>query len=115
MSTVSITDVRVATRTHLLLLDNVIATDWEGDKFEPTSGTEYQSVYLLTGAVASVFLVFAIALIYINIGSLNLAVIAQSFETLPYNIKVLIFYVVQKFSKLQNTKHIYFSNVLKYF
>jgi len=46
--------------------------------------------YLLTGAVASVFLVFAIVLIYINIGSLNLAVIAQSFETLPYNIKVLI-------------------------
>ena len=46
--------------------------------------------YLLTGAVASVFLVFAIALIYINIGSLNLAVIAQSFEALPYNIKVLI-------------------------
>lgn len=46
--------------------------------------------YLLTGAVASVFLVFAIALIYINIGSLNLAVISQSFETLPYTIKVLI-------------------------
>ncbi len=46
--------------------------------------------YLLTGAVASVFLVFAIALIYINIGSLNLAVIAQSFETLPYNTKLLI-------------------------
>jgi proton-translocating NADH-quinone oxidoreductase chain N len=46
--------------------------------------------YLLTGAVASVFLVFAIALIYINIGSLNLAVIAQSFEALPYNIKLLI-------------------------
>ena len=46
--------------------------------------------YLLTGAVASVFLVFAITLIYINVGSLNLAVIAQSFETLPYNIKVLI-------------------------
>jgi len=46
--------------------------------------------YLLTGAVASVFLVFAIALIYINTGSLNLAVIAQSFETLPYNSKLLI-------------------------
>jgi len=46
--------------------------------------------YLLTGAVASVFLVFAISLIYINIGSLNLAVIAQSFESLPYTIKVLI-------------------------
>jgi formate hydrogenlyase subunit 3/multisubunit Na+/H+ antiporter MnhD subunit len=46
--------------------------------------------YLLTGAVASVFLVFAIALIYINTGSLNLAIISQSFETLPYNIKVLI-------------------------
>ncbi len=46
--------------------------------------------YLLTGAVASIFLVFAIALIYINTGSLNLAVIAQSFETLPYNVKLLI-------------------------
>jgi proton-translocating NADH-quinone oxidoreductase chain N len=46
--------------------------------------------YLLTGAVASVFLVFAIVLIYINTGSLNLAVIAQSFETLPYNTKLLI-------------------------
>lgn len=46
--------------------------------------------YLLTGAIASLFLVFAIALIYIYLGSLNLATIAQSFETLPYNIKVLI-------------------------
>lgn len=46
--------------------------------------------YLITGAVASVFLVFGIFLIYINIGSLNLAVIAQNFETLPYNLKVLI-------------------------
>jgi len=46
--------------------------------------------YLLTGAVASIFLVFAVALIYINVGSLNLAVISQSFEALPYNIKVLI-------------------------
>ena len=46
--------------------------------------------YLLTGAVASVFLVFAIALIYINIGSLNLAVISLSFEALPYNTKILI-------------------------
>ncbi|MEA2099662.1 MAG: proton-conducting transporter membrane subunit [Campylobacterota bacterium] len=46
--------------------------------------------YLITGAVASVFLIFAIVLIYINIGSLNLAVISLSFETLPYNLKVLI-------------------------
>jgi len=46
--------------------------------------------YLLTGAVASVFLIFAIVLIYINIGSLNLAVISLSFDTLPYNVKVLI-------------------------
>lgn len=46
--------------------------------------------YLLTGTVAAVFLVFAIVLIYINIGSLNLAVIAQSFETLPFNMKLLI-------------------------
>ena len=55
-----------------------------------SSALEAGLKYLLTGAVASVFLVFAIALIYINIGSLNLAIIAQSFETLPYNIKVLI-------------------------
>ena len=46
--------------------------------------------YLITGAVASVFLVFAIALIYLNIGSLNLAIIAQGFESLPYNLKILI-------------------------
>jgi len=46
--------------------------------------------YLITGAVASVFLVFAIALIYLNIGSLNLAIIAQGFESLPNNLKLLI-------------------------
>ena len=46
--------------------------------------------YLLTGAVASIFLVFAIVLIYLHIGSLNLAVIAQNFEALPYNIKLFI-------------------------
>ncbi|MEA1891282.1 MAG: proton-conducting transporter membrane subunit [Campylobacterota bacterium] len=46
--------------------------------------------YILTGAVASVFLLFAIALIYLHIGSLNLAVIAQNFETLSYDVKVLI-------------------------
>jgi multicomponent Na+:H+ antiporter subunit D len=46
--------------------------------------------YLLTGAVASIFLIFAIFLIYINIGSLNLAIIAQNFETLPYDLKLLI-------------------------
>jgi len=55
-----------------------------------SSALEAGLKYLLTGAVASVFLVFAIALIYINIGSLNLAVIAHSFEALPYNIKLLI-------------------------
>jgi len=46
--------------------------------------------YLLTGAVASVFLVFAIVLIYLHIGSLNLAIIAQGFEALSFNIKLLI-------------------------
>ena len=46
--------------------------------------------YLITGAIASLFLLFAIMLIYIHIGSLNLAIIAQNFETLPYNIKILI-------------------------
>lgn len=48
---VSITDVRVATRTHLLLLDNVISTDWEGKDFTPVNNVEYQSVHLLTGKV----------------------------------------------------------------
>ena len=46
--------------------------------------------YLLTGSFASIFLVFAIILIYLNIGSLNLAVIAQNFESLPYNLKAII-------------------------
>ncbi len=46
--------------------------------------------YLITGAIASIFLIFAIVLIYLNLGSLNLAVIAQSFELMPHNIKVLI-------------------------
>jgi len=46
--------------------------------------------YLITGAVASLFLVFAIVLIYMNLGSLNLALIAQGFETLAFNTKLLI-------------------------
>ena len=46
--------------------------------------------YLLTGAMASVFLLLAITLIYLHIGSLNLAIIAQDFELLPYNMKLLI-------------------------
>ncbi len=46
--------------------------------------------YLITGMIASVFLIFVIVLIYLNIGSLNLAVIAQTFELLPYNTKLLI-------------------------
>ena len=46
--------------------------------------------YLLTGAIASIFLLFAIILIYLNIGSLNLAIIAENFELLPYNLKLLI-------------------------
>lgn len=46
--------------------------------------------YLITGAIAAVFLLFAIVLIYLYIGSLNLAVIALNFEELPFNIKLLI-------------------------
>jgi len=46
--------------------------------------------YLLTGMMASVFLVLAIMLIYINLGSLNLAVLSQTFTTLPSDIKLLI-------------------------
>ena len=46
--------------------------------------------YLLTGMVASAFLLFGIALIYIHLGSLNLAVLSGSFSTLPFNMKLLI-------------------------
>lgn len=46
--------------------------------------------YILTGMVASIFLVFGIALIYIHLGSLNLAVLSQSFHTLPSDMKMLI-------------------------
>jgi proton-translocating NADH-quinone oxidoreductase chain N len=46
--------------------------------------------YLLTGMVASAFLLFGIALIYIHLGSLNLAVLSGSFHTLPFNMKLLI-------------------------
>jgi len=46
--------------------------------------------YLVTGMMASVFLIFAIILIYINLGSLNLAVISQTFTALPANTKLLI-------------------------
>ena len=55
-----------------------------------SSALEAGLKYLITGAIASVFLVFAITLIYLHIGSLNLAVISQGFETLPFNIKLLI-------------------------
>jgi proton-translocating NADH-quinone oxidoreductase chain N len=46
--------------------------------------------YLITGMIASIFLVFAIALIYIHLGSLNLATISQNFSTLPYDTKLII-------------------------
>lgn len=46
--------------------------------------------YLVTGMMASVFLIFAIILLYINLGSLNLAVLSQTFTTLPDNMKLLI-------------------------
>jgi len=46
--------------------------------------------YLITGMMASVFLLLAITMIYIHLGSLNLGVLSQTFETLPYNIKLLI-------------------------
>lgn len=46
--------------------------------------------YLITGMIASLFLVFAIALIYIHLGSLNLAVLSERFATLPTDMKLLI-------------------------
>ena len=55
-----------------------------------SSALEAGIKYLITGAVASIFLIFAIVLIYIYIGSLNLGIIAQHFELLPFQIKLLI-------------------------
>ncbi len=46
--------------------------------------------YLITGAIASIFLVFAIALIYLHLGTLNLALISQGFTALESDIKLLI-------------------------
>ena len=46
--------------------------------------------YLITGMMASIFLLLAITLIYIHLGSLSLSVLSQTFDTLPYNVKVLI-------------------------
>lgn len=46
--------------------------------------------YLITGAMASIFLLFGIFLIYINLGSLNLGVISEGFSSLPINLQVLI-------------------------
>jgi len=46
--------------------------------------------YLITGAMASIFLVFAIALIYLHLGTLNLALISQNFNTLSGEIQLLI-------------------------
>ena len=48
---VSINDVRVATRVHLETIANNIETDYEGDTFTPTNEVEYQSVHLLIGAI----------------------------------------------------------------
>jgi len=46
--------------------------------------------YLLTGAMASIFLVFGIFLIYLYLGTLNLALISQNFYTLSGEIQLLI-------------------------
>jgi proton-translocating NADH-quinone oxidoreductase chain N len=46
--------------------------------------------YLITGAMASIFLVFAIVLIYLHIGTLNLSMISLEFTSLPSDMKLLI-------------------------
>ncbi len=46
--------------------------------------------YLLTGAMASIFLVFGIFLIYLHLGTLNLALISQNFYTLSIELQLLI-------------------------
>jgi proton-translocating NADH-quinone oxidoreductase chain N len=46
--------------------------------------------YLLTGAIASIFLVFAIFLIYLHLGTLNLALISQNFYHLSNELQLLI-------------------------
>ena len=46
--------------------------------------------YLLTGAIASIFLVFAIFLIYLHLGTLNIALISQDFHLLSGELQLLI-------------------------
>jgi len=46
--------------------------------------------YLITGSIASIFFIFAIFLIYLNIGSLDLEVIGANFSKLSHDIKILI-------------------------
>jgi len=46
--------------------------------------------YLLTGSIASIFLVFGIFLIYLHLGTLNLALISQNFYTLSVEMQLLI-------------------------
>lgn len=46
--------------------------------------------YIITGAIASIFLLFSIILLYLYTGSLNLGIIAQNFHNLSYNIQLLI-------------------------
>lgn len=48
------TDIRIATREHLELISSDIQTAWEGFKYEPTKGTPYQEVSLLSGDVLDV-------------------------------------------------------------
>ena len=55
---VSLNDVRVATRQHLELISDDIESDWEGQDYTPTNGVPYQSIFLLNGSVEDFSLSF---------------------------------------------------------
>ncbi|MEA1914844.1 MAG: proton-conducting transporter membrane subunit, partial [Campylobacterota bacterium] len=46
--------------------------------------------YMIIGFIASIFLLLAIMLMYLNIGSLNLSTIAQSFSTMDEKVQFLV-------------------------
>ena len=53
-------------------------------------GLEAGLKYLLIGAVAAVFFLFAVVLLYVQTGELNMAAVAAQFATIPLPLQILI-------------------------
>ncbi len=59
--------------------------------YKGRDGAEAAFKYLLIGGFASAFLLLGILIIYTQIGSLNMAQIAQEMPNVPHNIKIIAF------------------------